>query len=94
MLSRVGKVAYRLELPPEASIHNVFHISHWKKSLNVHQTLQSNPPQFTENFKWNVERLDVLGVHWNTDSNVEKRHIHWQHHSTFEATWEGALDMK
>lgn len=51
------------------------------------QVQQSNPPQFTENFEWNVEPKDILGVRWNTE---------WidEHHSTEEATWEGASDMK
>ena len=33
MIDKVGTIAYKLQLPPDSSIHPIFHVSQLKKSL-------------------------------------------------------------
>lgn len=45
VLARVGSLAYKLELPSEALLHPVFHVSQLKKHLSSRAQVQSDIPQ-------------------------------------------------
>jgi hypothetical protein len=43
VLEHIGVVAYKLELPSNAAVHPVFHISQLKSSLGGHQVSAALP---------------------------------------------------
>lgn len=48
IIQRIGEVAYKLELPPSAAIHDVFHVSQLKLSPGGHQALPHLPSALQE----------------------------------------------
>ena len=61
MISRVGKVAYRLDLPEELSqIHNTFLVSHLRKCvLDEHAVVSLDDIQVDERLNY-VERMVAI----------------------------------
>lgn len=45
---KVGEVAYELELLEESKVHNVFHVSCFKKALGQHVTTSTKLPLLDE----------------------------------------------
>ncbi|MDV3143304.1 MAG: hypothetical protein Q8761_02585 [Sweet potato little leaf phytoplasma] len=90
----VGAVAYRLELPVEASIHNVFHVSQLKKAIGDITTVQPKVPNLTENFEWTLVPKSVLGMRWNFDLLQEEWLIKWEGLHDCDASWEAVSTIK
>lgn len=83
-MKRIGAVAYKLELPPEAKIHPVFHVSLLKKQIGDSDIVQL--PQLDEVGEILPQPEAIL------DSRVRKNKkevlVHWRGLSPLEATWE------
>jgi len=54
-------------LPPEAVIHNVFHISQLRLKLGKQHEIQHQQPILTEDFELQLWPETVLGVRWNRE---------------------------
>ncbi|GJS08273.1 ty3-gypsy retrotransposon protein [Tanacetum coccineum] len=90
VLERVGKVAYKLELPTIARIHYVFHISQLKKMRNPTITRQELPAGLTEDMELILVADRDGGVREGKSSSKEEHEvlIKWKDLPTYEATWE------
>lgn len=85
---RVGEVAYCLELPAEASIHNVFHVSQLKEAKGDVVTVQPGVPNLIENFEWSLYPESVLGMRWNAELLQDEWLIKWEGLQDCDASWE------
>ncbi|TYJ97524.1 transposon Tf2-1 polyprotein isoform X1 [Cucumis melo var. makuwa] len=87
ILERIGEVAYRLELPTDAAIHPVFHISQLRKFVshqtNVLPTLQN----VTEKFEWQSQPEEARNYRQDKLGKWEML-IAWQNLPDYEASWE------
>uniref|UniRef100_A0A803PV97 Chromo domain-containing protein n=1 Tax=Cannabis sativa TaxID=3483 RepID=A0A803PV97_CANSA len=88
ILSRISGVAYRLQLPPGASIHPVFHVSQLRAALGPHQQSSQLPPSLTADLEWLLNPEDVLSIRPGTHKTPPQALIKWENLPETEATWE------
>lgn len=86
VIEKVGQVAYKLDLPNEAQIHPVFHVSLLKPARGNHATLVPLPttPRFFLQPRAIIDRR-VVKSH---NKAVVQVLVHWTGLSPSEATWE------
>ncbi|KAA0057186.1 Transposon Ty3-G Gag-Pol polyprotein [Cucumis melo var. makuwa] len=89
----IGEVAYRLDPPPEASIHNVFHISQLKLKLGKQHTIQAQQPKLTAEFELQLWPETVLGIRWSPELGANEWLVKWKGLPNSEATWESVYSM-
>lgn len=90
MLQKIGKVAYKLDLPPGARIHPVFHVSNLKKKLGQHVIPQITLPYINEDGIAQAQPEAIL------DQRLMKRLgradakvlVQWQGARAEDTTWE------
>ena len=88
VLGKIGAMAYKLKLPPYATIHPIFHVSQLRKAIGATQLPQPLPSHLAADI--HVEPTVVLGIRpvqvkGSIDQEVP---IKWKGLPEFEATWE------
>ncbi|KAJ9544252.1 hypothetical protein OSB04_023959 [Centaurea solstitialis] len=98
IVARVGKVAYRLELPPEHSqIHNTFHVSQLRKCLADESAhIPFDDIQVDERLNYVERPIAVLERKTKTLRNKEVgiMKVQWKHRKGSEWTWEPEDEMR
>lgn len=96
VVERVGEVAYRLNLPATAKLHNVFHVSRLKKFVGDPGPIQTPLPAEFLNQQPILEPHCILNRR-----NVLKRGrvfseilVQWTGQSEVDATWEDLVAFK
>ena len=95
VIQKVGKVAYKLQLPEESRIHPVFHVSQLKLAIGANTANPIIPPQLSPDLVMETEPEELLGVRSRTAtaSHPSEVLIKWKHLPTYEATWEDFLAL-
>lgn len=89
ILEKIGKVAYKLDLPESSRVHPVFHVSQLKKAVGraqVHRQL----PQVTEQGIFDLSPLRKLDSRSLVKDHkiIHQVLVQWKGCSIDEATWE------
>ena len=86
--ARVGKVAYRLNLPAEAKIHPTFHVSQLKKMVGDEIEAVTIPPQLTEEGELITEPEAVFNTRKHPVTGQQEVLIKWKGLPAFDSSWE------
>ena len=89
ILDKVGQVAYRLQLPSSAQIHNVFHISQLKKCKGA-VSQSGELPACDDNGVLLVEPIAILERRLAKKGNAATVFglVQWSNGSKEDASWE------
>ncbi|KAK8619690.1 hypothetical protein V6N13_135972 [Hibiscus sabdariffa] len=98
ILERVGKVAYRLELPPQLSrIHNVFHVSMLRQYRpDPSHIIQVQEVELRPDLSYDEEPVQILDQDERILRNrrIPMVKVQWSNRSPSEATWETEESMR
>ncbi|KAL5559638.1 hypothetical protein UlMin_035849 [Ulmus minor] len=98
ILERIGKVAYRLALPPElSSVHNVFHVSMLRRYVSdPSHVLENEPIEVHEDLTYEEQPVQILDQKDKTLRNkvISLVKVLWRNHKVEEATWEREDEMR
>jgi hypothetical protein len=95
ILQRIGSVAYKLNLPPDAHIHPVFHVSCLKKKLGKHSIPLPTLPfvNIHGELKPEPELLLDLRMVKKKGRAVTEVLIHWKGAPSEDDTWENLWNL-
>jgi hypothetical protein len=88
VLAKIDTVAYRLELPPRARIHDVFHVGVLKK---YHGPPPESPPKLPPLFQGRVHPTHVQALRARITRGIQQVLIQWEGQSASAASWEDVI---
>ncbi|XP_019229326.1 PREDICTED: uncharacterized protein LOC109210380 [Nicotiana attenuata] len=96
VISRIGAVAYELELPVGSKIHPVFHVSQLKKKVGSGVFPSQDPPYCNDEGQILTEPIAILERRLVKKGNkaVVEVLLQWADLSKYEATWEDFSFLK
>ncbi|XP_021979743.1 uncharacterized protein LOC110875856 [Helianthus annuus] len=98
IIERIGKVAYRLELPEELTgIHGTFHVSQLRKCLAEETTyIHYNDIEVDNNLNYAVRPLEIQDqkVKHLRNKRIDQVKIKWEHRKASDTTWESEEEMQ
>lgn len=88
--ARIGKVAYRLQLPSGSKVHPVFHVSQLKKKLGKNKVPIQSLPYADDDGNFRIEPIAVVDRRLVKRNNkpVNQVLVQWSNSTPEDATWE------
>ncbi|GJR78796.1 retrotransposable element Tf2 [Tanacetum coccineum] len=95
VLKKIGQVAYELQLPAQAQIHNVFHVSQLKKCRGT-MTIVGDLPAINNEGVIAVEPIAILERRLAKKGNAATVYVlvQWANGSAEDATWESIEEIQ
>jgi hypothetical protein len=96
-VKRIGKVAYKLELPPELTrVHLVFHMSQLRKCVVVENRVPAQALDVQETVEYLEYLVRILDWAEKSTRSTTMRFckVLWSNHSERETTWEKESMMR
>lgn len=94
IIDKIGKSAYKVNLPNDSAVHPVFHVSQLKAALTSEQEAQALPPSALPTSKLKpLAILDRRSVKRGS-STATQWLIHWSNSSPVDSTWEFAEELQ
>ena len=93
ILEKIGAVAYKLQLPPSASIHPVFHVLQLRKAIGTNESLSTLPKALTEDMTILLVPEKLEGVREGNNGRKEVK-IAWKGLPEYESTWESFEELQ
>ncbi|KAL7124990.1 hypothetical protein ABFS83_14G085600 [Erythranthe nasuta] len=92
---RIGAVAYELQLPADAKVHPVFHVSLLKKHIGTGTPVVAAFPPMTASGQYLLVPVKILERRLVKRNNaaVGQVLVQWAHLPEAEATWEDAAEI-
>ncbi|XP_021974683.1 uncharacterized protein LOC110869769 [Helianthus annuus] len=98
IIERVGKVAYRLELPEELSgIHGTFHVSQLRKCLAEETAyIHYDDIGVDNSLNYVIRPIEILDrkVKDLRNKRIDQMKIKWDHRKGSDTTWESEEEMR
>jgi len=95
---RIGKLAYKLELPEELTgVHPVFHVSQLRKCLRVpDEVIPIDTLDIQDTLEYREHPIRILGrdTKETRSKTIPMCKIQWSNHTEREATWEKESDLR
>ena len=93
VLVEIREVSYKPQLPPEALVHLIFHVSLLKRCISLGVQSQSLPPGLIGEWELNVEPVEMFALRKNQQEELELL-VKWKDLPNFESSWELATIIK
>lgn len=92
IISKINEVAYKLQLPPQATVHLVFHVSLQRRALMPGTPIEARLPHSADDLTIPVA---VLQTRWRKKNGGmrERVKIKWSNSDALGVTWEDKASL-